>query len=70
MPILPGFYWVKCRGILSGNEYIQVAKVYQTKKDGPIDCVFLEGGNFEIREDRTSANITHFSNFPIYPPEG
>jgi hypothetical protein len=67
-PILPGFYWVKCKGITSGKEYIQVAKVYSSNPSyqNP-NTVYVEGENFGINS--CTINITHYSDSPIPFPE-
>ena len=66
-PTLPGFYWVKCVGLTSGKEYLQVAKVYYSNKeneDKHLVTIYLEGENFSTN----SANITQYSNLPIPIP--
>ena len=67
-PILPGFYWAKCKSIMSGKEYLQVVKVYSTD-GGPINMAYIEGDNYEIKKSICTANITHFSDVPIAMPE-
>lgn len=61
-PILEGFYWVKCVGILSGKEYIQVAKIY--KMNAKSLCMFLEGDNYR---EGDMANVRAFMG-PIPAP--
>lgn len=67
-PTLPGFYWVKCVGLTSGKEYLQVAKVYYSNKETEsksLVTIYLEGENFSTN----SVNVTHYSDIPIPLPE-
>jgi hypothetical protein len=66
IPTTEGFYWVKCRGMLSGNEYIQVAKIYSSDpKSNVVNTVVMEGDTFRIQH----TNIEWYSDSPITPPE-
>ncbi len=70
IPTLAGFYWVKCKGELSGKEYVQVAKVYKCLKDSTgVDTLYLEGDNYTLFCSNTlPANVVSFAG-PIPFPE-
>lgn len=75
VPSKEGFYWVKCRGEMSGKEYIQVAKFYSSQRNNVVDMVYLEGDNYGVRPSQMSircnpSNIEQYSDQPIKQPEG
>lgn len=51
-PTIEGYYWVKAKGQLSGQEYIHPVKVYRSSRLKPVpDSVFSDGDNFSIKHD-------------------
>ena len=74
IPSIKGFYWVKCRGMMSGNEYIQVAKFYSSQMNNIVDMCYLEGENYSVRHSQMSvrcnpANIEAYSDKPLNIPK-
>jgi hypothetical protein len=65
-PSRPGFYWVKCKGLTTGKEYLQITQVYASTKDGPTDTLYLDADNYKLKE---VIFITHYSDEPIPQPE-
>jgi hypothetical protein len=59
-PKKDGFYFVKCIGVFSSNEYVTVVKVYNN-----CEMVFYDGENFSIEYPR----FVGWSDCPINPPD-
>jgi hypothetical protein len=44
-PDKEGFYFVRCRSIITGSPYLQVARFYRPDSEGRMTAAFCEGDN-------------------------
>jgi hypothetical protein len=63
IPTKAGFYFCKCRAMMSGNIYETVVKVYRDREGVPLNMVFWDGENFNLSDSVFTAWAG-----PIEPP--